>query len=111
MARRMLIAEVRGGRVRSRPKLGWIDGEKMAVSSRDMTVDYAQCAKDVMEWRAFVHMLIIELHAAIFVWFLGSFGPLSRSMVAYIIWRGVGCRYMMRVGINSKKYAKTDIKE
>ena len=26
MARRVLMAEVSGGRVRGRPKLGWIDG-------------------------------------------------------------------------------------
>ena len=31
MARRVLIAEVSGGRVRGRPRLGWIDGVKVAV--------------------------------------------------------------------------------
>ena len=28
MARRVLMAEVSGGRVRGRPKLGWLDGVK-----------------------------------------------------------------------------------
>ena len=47
MARRVLIAVVSGGRVRGRPRLGWIDGVKMALNKRGMTVDAArQCAKD-----------------------------------------------------------------
>ena len=35
-------------------------------------------------------------HTAIFAWPC-SFGPPSRAMVV-ITWRGVGCRYMMRLG-------------
>ena len=31
MARRVMMAEVRGGRVRGRPRLGWMDGVKAAV--------------------------------------------------------------------------------
>ena len=31
MARRLLIAEVSGGRVRGRPRLGWMDGVKVAL--------------------------------------------------------------------------------
>ena len=47
MARRVLMADVSGGPVRGRPKLGWMDGVKMALGSRGMTVDAArQCAKD-----------------------------------------------------------------
>ena len=30
MARRVLMAEVSGGRVRGRPRLGWMDGVKVA---------------------------------------------------------------------------------
>ena len=57
MARRVLMAEVGGGRVRGRPRLGWMDGVKMAFSNRGMTVEAArQCAKDRKEWRALVHM-------------------------------------------------------
>ena len=52
MARRVLKAEVSGGGVRGRPRLGWIDGVKVLMS-----VDAArQCAKDRKEWRAVVHM-------------------------------------------------------
>ena len=29
MARRVLMAELRGGRVRGRPRLGWMDGVKV----------------------------------------------------------------------------------
>ena len=57
MARRVLMAEVSGGRVRGRPKLGWMDGMKVALGNRGMTVEAArQCAKDWKEWRALVHM-------------------------------------------------------
>ena len=41
MARRVLMAEVSGGRVRGRPRLGWIDGEKVAVGNRGMTMEAA----------------------------------------------------------------------
>ena len=41
------MAEVSGGRVRGRPRLGWMDGAKVAVGSRGMTEEAArQCAKD-----------------------------------------------------------------
>ena len=47
MARGVLIAEVSGGRVRGRPMLGWMDGVKVALGNRGMTVEAArQCAKD-----------------------------------------------------------------
>ena len=32
MARRVLMAEVSGGRVRGRPTLGWLDGVKVMLS-------------------------------------------------------------------------------
>ena len=59
MARRVLMAEVSGarGRVRWRPRLGWMDGVKVALGNRGMTVEAArQCAKDLKAWRALVHM-------------------------------------------------------
>ena len=57
MARRVLMTEVSGGHVRGRPRLGWMDGVKMAFGNRGMTVEAArQCAKDRKEWRALVHM-------------------------------------------------------
>ena len=57
MARRVLMAEVSRGRERGRPRLGWMDGVKVALSNRGMTVEAArQCAKDRKEWRALVHM-------------------------------------------------------
>ena len=55
-ARRVLIAEVSGG-VRGRPRLGWLDGVKVALGNRGMTVEAArQWAKDRKEWRSLVHM-------------------------------------------------------
>ena len=38
MARRLLKADVSGGRVRGRPKLDWMEGVKMASGSKGMTV-------------------------------------------------------------------------
>ena len=56
-ARRVLIAEVSGGRVRGRPRLDWMDGVKVSLGNRGMTVEAArQCAKDQKEWRAPLHM-------------------------------------------------------
>ena len=56
MARRVLMAEVSGGRVRGRLRLGWMDGVKVALG-RGMTVEAArQCAKDRKAWRALEHM-------------------------------------------------------
>ena len=50
IARTVLIAKVSGGRVRLRPRLGWMDGVKMALGNRGMTVEAArQCAKDRKE--------------------------------------------------------------
>ena len=47
LARRVLMAEVSGRRVRGRQKLGWIDGVKVALGNRGVTVEAArQCAKD-----------------------------------------------------------------
>ena len=56
LARRVLMAEVSGGRVRGRPRLGWMYCVKVALGNRGMTVEAArQCAKDRKEWRALVH--------------------------------------------------------
>ena len=57
MARRVLKSEVSGGWIRGRPRLGWMDGVKVALGNRGMTVEAAQqCEKDWKEWRALVHM-------------------------------------------------------
>ena len=57
MARRVFMAKVSWGRVRGRPRLGWMDGVKVALGNRGMTV-YAsrRCVKDRKEWRTLVHM-------------------------------------------------------
>ena len=39
MARRALMADLSGGRVRGRPRLGWIVGVKMALGSRGLKVE------------------------------------------------------------------------
>ena len=42
MARRVLMAEVSGGRERGRQRLGWMDGVKVALGNRGMTVEAAR---------------------------------------------------------------------
>ena len=56
MARRVLMVEVSGRRVRGRPRLCWMDGVKVTLGNRRMTVEAARQAKDRKEWRALVHM-------------------------------------------------------
>ena len=57
MAERVLTAEVSGGRVRGKPRLGWIDFVNVSLINRGMMVEAArQCSKDRKEWRALVHM-------------------------------------------------------
>ena len=57
MARMVLVAEVSGGQVQGRPRLGWMDGMKVALGNRGMTMKAArQCAKDRTAWRAMVHV-------------------------------------------------------
>ena len=46
MARRVLMAEG-GGRVRGRPRLGWMDGVKVALGHRGMTVEAARQSERV----------------------------------------------------------------
>ena len=46
-----------GLRVRGRPRLGLMDGVKVAMGNRGMTVEAErQCAKDKKKKRALVHM-------------------------------------------------------
>ena len=56
LSRRVLKAEVSGGRVRGRPRLGWMDDMKVALGNRGMTVEAArQWVKDRKVQRAVVH--------------------------------------------------------
>ena len=57
LARRVMMAKVSGGRVRGRPMFGWMEGVKVALGNRGMTVEAArQCARESNEWRALVRM-------------------------------------------------------
>ena len=42
MARRVLMAKVSGGRVRGKPRLGLMDGVKVALGNRGMTLEVAR---------------------------------------------------------------------
>ena len=39
MARKVLMTEVSGGRVRGKPRFGWMDGAKVALGNIGMTVE------------------------------------------------------------------------
>ena len=54
MARRVLMAEVSGGRVLGRPRLGRKDGVKVSLGNREITLEAAR--NDRKEWRALVQM-------------------------------------------------------
>ena len=63
------MAEVSGGRVKRRLRLGWVDGVKVALDNTGMMVEASrQGAKDRKEWIATVHMQLNEFHPAIFAW-------------------------------------------
>ena len=96
--------EVSGGRIRGRPRLGWMDGVKVALGNRVMTVEAAsQCVKDQKkECRTPVHFLTEWVSRCHFCLALYSFGPPSRALLV-ITWRRVGCRYMMRLGQTVKR--------
>ena len=62
------MAEVSEVRVQGRPKEDWMNGAKVALGNGRLTVKKVrQCTKDRKEWRALVHMKVIEFHWAIFV--------------------------------------------
>ena len=51
------MAEVSGRWIRGRPRLGWMDGVKVALGNRGVTVEAVRrYAKDWKEWRALVRM-------------------------------------------------------
>ena len=63
MDRMVLMAEVSEGQVRGTPRLGLMDGVKVAFCNRGMTVEAErQYAKDRKEWRALVHMQLNGFH-------------------------------------------------
>ena len=96
MARRVLMAEVSGGLVWGRPRFGWVDGVKVALGNRNDGWGCESMRKRservespgtyVTEWVSCCHFWLA----------LCSFGPPSHALVV-ITWRGVGCRYMVRL--------------
>ena len=62
VARRVLMAEVSGGRVRGRQRLGWMNGVKVALGNRRMTMRLRYNALVVITWRGLRWM---QLHDAV----------------------------------------------
>ena len=88
MARRVFMAEVSGGRERGTPRLGWMDGVKVALGNRGMR----ERSEKVESPGTYVTE---RVSLCPFCLALCFFRPPSRALVV-ITWRGKGCRYMMR---------------
>ena len=107
MARRVLMAEVSGGRVRGRPRLGSMDGVKVALGNRGRGCTTRRERSERVESPCtYVTQWVSRCH---FCLALCSFGPPSRALVI-ITWRGEGCRYMMRFGWTVKRAQLLKIK-
>ena len=108
MAKMVFMEEVSRDRVRGRPKLGWMDGVKVALGNRGMMAEAArQCAKQRKEWRALVHMQLNEFQAAIFALRCVFFWTALPCPGGYHMERG-GMPLHDVVGINCKKGATTE---
>ena len=84
---------------------------KVGLGSRGIGVEAVrQSAKNRKEWRALVHIKIIEFLVEIYAWFLCCLGPPSRALVAYYLERG-GMPLQHVVGVNCENGTTTDIKE
>ena len=87
VARKVLITEVSRERVRGRPRLGWMEGVKVALSSSEMMVEAEL-------YSALVHMQFIEYNKTIF-----SLSCVITDHPLTLWWlitrSGVGCHYMM----------------
>ena len=91
IARRVLMANVSGGQVRGRPKLGWMDGVKMALSSRGMAVEAG-----VQSPGAYVDDRVFNV--AIFAWPC-VLSDRPSALWWTDTWRGIRCHYIMRLGL------------
>ena len=102
MVRRVLMAEVSGRLVRGRPRLGWMDGVKVAVGNRGMTGGCATMER-VESPGTYVTMsltLPFLLGTVFFRTSLPSSGGYQKE-------RG-GTPLHDAVGINCKKFATTE---
>ena len=88
MARTVLMAEVSEGPVRGRPRLGWMNGVKVALGNRGMTVEVRERSERVERNGAYVTECVSRYH---FCLALCSFVPPFRALVV-ITRRGEGCR-------------------
>ena len=108
MVRRVLMAEVSGGRVRGRPRLGWMDGVnwpfatekwrwRLRVNARKIGKSGESCY--ICNWMSFSRPFLLGpvLFCLALCSFACSFAWPSRALVV-ITGRGVGCRYMTRLG-------------
>ena len=79
------MADACGGRLRGRPRLGWMEGVKMTLGSRGMTAEkIGRCGEPWCICR-------LSSNAAMFAWpcVLSDSPP---TLGWFITWRWVGCR-------------------
>ena len=94
MAQRLMV-EVTGWRVLGRQRLGWMDG------NRGMTVKAAGQYRKIGMTLVIWCIQIIKFDAVILFFFL-FFITFDPALWWLIAWRGVECRYMMRLGSRVK---------
>ena len=99
MARRVLMAEVSGGRVRGRPRLGWIDGVKVAL-------------KATKEWRWGLRVNARKIGMSGEPWYICNcfFWPCVLSDRPPVLWWLSPGEGWDVVGINCKNGATTENK-
>ena len=103
MARRVLIAEVSGGRVAGRPRLGRMDGVQVALGNRGTTAVGCTSLRERLERVESPGRYVTEsVSCSHFFFALSTFGPGSRALMV-MTWRGEGCCYMMRLGETVKR--------
>ena len=83
-------------------KLNWVDCVKVTLGNRGMTVEAARLCSS----GAYVTEQFSRCN---FCMVLFSFGPPSRALMV-ITWRGLGCRYIMRLGQTVKRAQLLKIK-
>ena len=103
----MMEGKGSGGRVRGKPRLGWMDGVNVTLGSRRMTFETVrQCAKHGKEFGALsiCRSLMVERNEGIFLCLLCSLGSSSCGLVAYHLERGEMPLHDA-VGVNCEKGA------
>ena len=96
-----------GGYVRGRPRLGWLDGVKVALRNREMAVEAGVNVRKIEKVESPLTYETESVSRGHFCMALCYFGPPSRALVV-VTWRGVAWRIYDAVSLNCKKSSTTE---